>query len=73
MRFRIYGPLEVSDDNRPLDAGAIEQRSLPLLNANEVVSTDRLMTRPPGSMLRAALAPDGTRSRFGWRRTGACV
>ena len=45
MEFRVLGPLEVLDDGRPLDLGAPRQRALLaflLLNANEVVSTDRL-------------------------------
>ena len=39
------GPLEVLDDGRPLDLGAPRQRALfafLVLNANEVVSNDRL-------------------------------
>ena len=28
MRFRILGPLEVSDDDRPRDVGATERRAL---------------------------------------------
>jgi len=46
MQFRVLGALEVFDHDRPLDLGAIKQRSLLallLLNANEVVSTDRLI------------------------------
>ncbi len=45
MEFRVLGPLEVLADGRPLDLGAPRQRALLaflLLNANEVVSTDRL-------------------------------
>jgi DNA-binding SARP family transcriptional activator len=45
VEFRILGPLEVLDDGRPLDLGAPRQRALfafLLLNANEVVSSDRL-------------------------------
>ena len=59
MRFRILGPLEVSDDDRPLDLGVAKQRSLPtllLLDTSEVVST---------------FAPDGTRWRCGGSLTGA--
>jgi len=46
MDFRILGPLEVLDDERPLDVGGGKQRSvlaLLLLHANEVVSSDRLI------------------------------
>jgi DNA-binding SARP family transcriptional activator/tetratricopeptide (TPR) repeat protein len=46
MEFRILGPLEVRDDGRALDVGGAKQRSLLavlLLNANQVVSTDRLI------------------------------
>lgn len=45
MEFRVLGPLEVLAAGRPLDLGAPRQRALLaflLLNANEVVSTDRL-------------------------------
>ena len=47
MRFGILGTLEVRDrERRPLDLGASKQQSLLavlLLNANQVVSTDRLV------------------------------
>src|SRR5438034_8807621 len=46
MDFRILGPLEVLDDERPLDVGGGKQRSVLavlLLHANEVVSSDRLI------------------------------
>src|SRR5262249_36037292 len=46
MEFRILGPLEVVDDERPLSLGGGRQRALLALlltRANEVVSTDRLI------------------------------
>ncbi len=46
MEFRILGPLEARVDGRPLTLGGVRQRSLLavlLLNANEVVSSDRLI------------------------------
>ena len=46
MDFRILGPLEVYDGDRPVALGGIRQRALLgmlLLHANEVVSTDRLI------------------------------
>jgi DNA-binding SARP family transcriptional activator len=46
MEFRLLGPLEVRDENRPLPLGGAKQRALLavlLLNANEVVSRDRLV------------------------------
>lgn len=46
MEFRILGPLEVLERGRPLDVGGAKQRALLavlLLNANRVVSSDRLM------------------------------
>ena len=46
MEFRVLGPLEVTDRDRPLSLGGIKQRSLLailLLHANEVVSSDRLI------------------------------
>src|SRR5215203_665172 len=45
MEFRLLGPLEVVERDRALSLGAGKQRALLailLLNANEVVSTDRL-------------------------------
>jgi DNA-binding SARP family transcriptional activator len=46
LEFRLLGPLEVIDGDRPLPLGAGQQRTLfamLLLHANEVVSTDRLI------------------------------
>jgi DNA-binding SARP family transcriptional activator/class 3 adenylate cyclase len=46
MDFRILGPLEVYDGDRPLGLGGTRQRALLgmlLLHANEVVSSDRLV------------------------------
>jgi DNA-binding SARP family transcriptional activator/ABC-type branched-subunit amino acid transport system substrate-binding protein len=46
MEFRILGPLEVSDEGRPVEIGGHKQRALLaslLLHANEVVSLDRLI------------------------------
>jgi DNA-binding SARP family transcriptional activator len=46
MNFNILGPLEVLDDGRVLDLGGQKQRVLLaalLLEANRVVSTDRLI------------------------------
>jgi DNA-binding SARP family transcriptional activator len=46
VEFRILGPLEVLDDGQALDLGGAKQRSLLavlLLNANQVVSSDRLI------------------------------
>ena len=46
MEFRILGPLEVLEDGRPLELGGAKQRALLtilLLNANRVVSADRLI------------------------------
>jgi YVTN family beta-propeller protein len=76
MEFRILGPLEVLEDGRALDLGGAKQRALLavlLLQANRVVSTDRLIEalwgeRAPGtahkavqvhvSQLRKALGKD---------------
>jgi DNA-binding SARP family transcriptional activator len=57
LRFRILGPLEVSAGGAPLPLAGASQRALLallLLNANEVVSSDRLLDElwgeaPPGS------------------------
>ena len=46
LEFRLLGPLEVLDGERPVALGAGQQRSLfavLVLHANEVVSTDRLI------------------------------
>jgi DNA-binding SARP family transcriptional activator/class 3 adenylate cyclase/tetratricopeptide (TPR) repeat protein len=61
MEFRVLGPLEVLDDGRALDLGAAKQRALLavlLLNANHVVSRDRLIEalwgeRAPDTALKA--------------------
>ena len=55
MEFRVLGPLDVRDDDRPLAIGGRKQRQLLailLVNANSVVPTDRLIDelwgeRPP--------------------------
>lgn len=46
LEFRILGPLEVREENGPLDLGPAKQRALLailLLHANEVVSSDKLI------------------------------
>jgi DNA-binding SARP family transcriptional activator len=48
MDFRLLGPLEVSEHERPLALGGVKQRSLLavlLLHANELVSSDVLIDR----------------------------
>jgi DNA-binding SARP family transcriptional activator len=60
MDFRLLGPLEVSDNERSLALGGVRQRSLLavlLLQANELVSTDRLIDQlwgpvPPATALK---------------------
>jgi DNA-binding SARP family transcriptional activator len=77
VEFRVLGPLEVQADGHRIQLGGRKQRALLavlLLNANEVVSRDRLIDalwgeRPPPtashtldayvSRLRRALAGDG--------------
>jgi len=59
MEFRVLGPLEVRDSGQSLALGGAKQRSLLallLLNANEVVSVDRLVNevwgeRPPATAI----------------------
>src|SRR6266849_950388 len=59
--FRILGPLEASEEGRPLDLGGGKQRALLsvlLLNANRVVSRDRLIDalwaeEPPETAVKA--------------------
>jgi len=61
MDFRLLGPLEVVDGDRPLALGGIKPRSLLallLLHANEVVSTDRLIDElwgdePPATAVKS--------------------
>lgn len=61
MEFRILGPLEVTADGRALDLGGHKQRTLLallLLQANRVVSSDRLIEAlweedPPGTAAKA--------------------
>jgi DNA-binding SARP family transcriptional activator/tetratricopeptide (TPR) repeat protein len=61
MEFRILGPLEVLDEGHTVDVGAAKQRALLavlLLNANRVVSSDRLIEalwgeRAPGTAQKA--------------------
>jgi DNA-binding SARP family transcriptional activator len=60
MQFRLLGPLEVVANDRLLDLGGTKQRSLLailLLNANQFVSTDRLIDELWGS------APPATASK----------
>ncbi len=62
MEFRILGPLEVLDDGRSLEVSGAKQRSLLavlLLNANRVVSSDRLISPMSQlvSLAREALNP----------------
>src|SRR6266498_904096 len=62
MEFRVLGPLEVVAAGRSLDLGGQKQRALLallLLEANRVVSTDRLIDalwdeRPPETARKAA-------------------
>lgn len=58
VRYRILGPLEVTVDGRPAKLGGHKERSvlaILLINANHVVSTDRLIDQiwgerpPPGA------------------------
>src|SRR5687767_9915454 len=61
MEFRLLGPLDVLEDGRSLQLGRGHQRALfalLLLNANEVVSTDRLIDElwgesPPRTVLKS--------------------
>jgi DNA-binding SARP family transcriptional activator len=50
MEFRILGPPEVEDDGRLIPVGGTKQRALLallLLHADEVVSRDRQLAKPP--------------------------
>ncbi|MFV1963552.1 MAG: winged helix-turn-helix domain-containing protein, partial [Acidimicrobiia bacterium] len=76
MEYRLLGPIEAHSDGEPVDIGTYKQRALLailLINANQVVSTDRIIEElwgdDPGrdrqntlwvnvSGLRAALEPD---------------
>src|SRR4051794_31531655 len=81
MEFRVLGPLEVREGERSLKLGSAKQRALLavlLLNANDVVSVDRLMSElwgesPPAaavssvhvyvSRIRRALGPGTIETR----------
>jgi DNA-binding SARP family transcriptional activator len=57
--FRVLGPLEVREHDRPLALGGPKQRALLallLLNANEVVSSDRLIDELWGAQAPATAA-----------------
>ena len=59
IEFRLLGPLEVVEHERPLPLGAGKQRSLLavlLLHANEVVSTERLIDELWGESPPATVA-----------------
>ena len=64
MQFRILGPLDVSDDGCRIDLGGPRQRALLallLLNANEVVTRDRLIDElwgetPPATAVKTLQA-----------------
>jgi DNA-binding SARP family transcriptional activator len=59
MHFRLLGPLEVVERDRPLELGGAKQRSLLailLLQANELVSTDRLIDQLWGATPPATCA-----------------
>src|SRR5688500_16802425 len=46
MDFRLLGPLEVFEDDRPLELGGAKQRSvlaILLMHANELVTSDQLI------------------------------
>jgi YVTN family beta-propeller protein len=57
MEFRILGPIEITEEDRPVVLGAAKQRALLaalLVHANEVVSSERLVDelwgeRPPAT------------------------
>jgi DNA-binding SARP family transcriptional activator len=58
VEFRLLGPLEVVDDGRALPLGGRKQRSvlaMLLLNANSVVSTDRLIDAVWGARAPATI------------------
>jgi DNA-binding SARP family transcriptional activator len=47
MEYRVLGPLEILDGDRPLSLGGAKQRALLallVLNANRVVSRERLIS-----------------------------
>jgi DNA-binding SARP family transcriptional activator len=59
MDFRLLGPLEVSEHDRPIAIGGVKQRSVLavlLLHANELVSTDRLVDQLWGAAPPATAA-----------------
>ena len=66
MEYRILGPLEVACDGNPLDLGGRKQRSLLALlviNANRVVTTERILEELWGDKAGARRMPFGCTSR----------
>jgi predicted ATPase len=64
LELRVLGPLEVLRDGRPLPLAPRKQRALLtllLLDANHVVSTDRLIDELDGLPLALELAAARTR------------
>ena len=60
MEYRVLGPLEVLSDGRPLPLGGPKQRAvlaILVLEANEVVSADRLIAGVWGEPLPTARWP----------------
>lgn len=77
LEFAILGPLEVRTDDRLVAIGGFRQKALLavlLLNANEVVSSDRLLEELWGAEARADTAtlrvPTSPMSRSHRRRSG---
>ena len=60
MEYRVLGPLEVRDSGQSLPLGGAKQRALLallLLNANDVVSVDRLLNELWGDSPPASAVP----------------
>jgi DNA-binding SARP family transcriptional activator len=61
MDFRLLGPLEVSERDRPLALGGVKQRSvlaILLMHANELVTIDQLVDQiwgatPPATAVKS--------------------
>src|SRR5579863_2440136 len=80
MEFRILGPVEVADGDAPVPLAGVKQRALLaflLLNANQVVSSDRLIDElwpgQPSDSARAALQVRVSQLRKALGAAGAAI
>ena len=71
MEYRVLGPVEVHRDGEPVALGPYKQRALLallLINANQVVSTDRIIDELWGGQCR-----QGSTERLVGDRVGSAL